>query len=75
MLINVTYQLRLAINISKRIIIVGARWSLELHVTDVVACFDDDPSMQVDLETSPFLAWAASASASSTYIPLCSGSS
>jgi len=51
-----SYQLRLAIDIGKCIIVISTRWPLELHVANVVACFDDDPSMQVDLEASPFLA-------------------
>jgi hypothetical protein len=76
MLWQSAYQLRVAINVSERIILVCTRWSLELHVADVVARLDNDPPMQVCSKTTPGLAWIPSLTAySSTYISLCSGSS
>jgi hypothetical protein len=52
----VPYHERLAVYVSKGVVLIGTRRPLELHVADVIACFDDDPSMQVDLETTPGLA-------------------
>lgn len=46
------------INISKRIIFISTRGSLKLHVPNIIACFDDDPSMEMYLQTTPSLARA-----------------
>lgn len=40
----------LAIDVGELVILVRARRSLQLHVADIVARFDDDPPMQMDLE-------------------------
>jgi hypothetical protein len=40
-----------ALDISESFILVCTRRSLELHVSDIVACLDDNPSMQVNLES------------------------
>ena len=44
------------INIGKLIILIRTRWSLQLHVANVIASFDDDPPMQMNLETKIGLA-------------------
>ena len=43
------------LHVGNRIVVIGARRPLKLHVPDVVACFDDDPSMQVYLQTAASL--------------------
>lgn len=50
-----TYR-ALAINVSKCVVFVCTRRPLELHIANVVACLDDDPSMQMYLETASGLA-------------------
>lgn len=40
----------LAIDVGELVILVRARRPLQLHVADIVARFDDDPPMQMDLE-------------------------
>jgi hypothetical protein len=42
----------MAINVSEGIIFICARWPLKLHVADVVTCLNDDPSMQMYLQTA-----------------------
>jgi hypothetical protein len=41
------------IEVVERIVVAGVRGPLELHVADVVAGLDDDPSVQVRLEDAP----------------------
>jgi hypothetical protein len=41
-----------ALNVSKIVVLVHPGGPLEFHVPDVVACFDNDPSMQVYLESA-----------------------
>jgi hypothetical protein len=53
----VTYE-ALAINVSNLIVLVRTRRPFELHVTNVVASLDDDPSVQVYLKTAKSLARA-----------------
>jgi hypothetical protein len=51
----ITYK-TLAIDVGELVILVRARRPLQLHVADIVARFDDDPPMQMDLETELGLA-------------------
>ena len=44
------------IDVSELVILVRTRRPLQLHVADIVARFDDDPPMQMDLETESGLA-------------------
>lgn len=52
---SITYK-TLAIDVGELVILVRARRPLQLHVADIVARFDDDPPMQMDLETESGLA-------------------
>ena len=45
-----THGIAIGLNVSQRVVIIGSRRALELHVADVVACLDDDPAVQVSLE-------------------------
>lgn len=65
----------LAVNVSNGVVFICTRRSLELHVTNVVACLDDDPPVQVYLETALGLARVPAHDHPPTYISLCSGSS
>ena len=49
---NVCTYATFTLNISKSVVVVGTGRPFKLHVPDVVACFDDDPSMQVNLESA-----------------------
>ena len=51
----ITYK-TLAIDVGELIILVRTRRPLQLHVADIVASFDDDPPMQMNLETKSSLA-------------------
>ena len=66
--VGVSYQLCLGwtggvaigLDIGELVVVVGTRGPLELHVANIVACLDDDPSMQVNLETArAWSAWSA----------------
>ena len=39
------------LDLSKSVIIVRTRRPLKLHVPNIVACFNDDPSVQMDFES------------------------
>ena len=67
-----------AFDISKSVVVICAGRPLELHVSDVVACFDNDPSMQVYFEsthTSQICTISDKIFENNTHIFLCSASS
>lgn len=66
----------LALNLGESFVLVYARRPLELHVSDVVTCFDDDPSMQVYLESVHISHVSLDSTLGrNAHISLCSGSS
>ena len=52
-----TYE-AVAIDISKLVVFIRTRWPFKLHVANVVAGLDDDPAVQVYLESATSLACA-----------------
>lgn len=45
-----TGRVAVGFDVGELVVVVGARRAFKLHVANVVACFYDDPSMQMDLE-------------------------